>query len=161
MKANAERTQGDLKLGDLKSKELYKFYGLVLQIMKFSLVGVSNTFISLSVYYILVILGIHYILANMIAFIISVFNAFYWNRKFVFKENEVRWYVQLAKVYASYGTTFVLGTTFLFIMVNFFGISEFIAPLINLCITTPLNFCLNKFWAFRKKRKAEFSNEQY
>jgi putative flippase GtrA len=34
-------------------------------------------------------------------------------------------------------------------MVNYLNISEFIAPILNLIITIPLNFLLNKFWAFR------------
>ena len=32
-------------------------------------------------------------------------------------------------------------------------LAEYVAPVINLCITTPLNFFINKFWTYRQKRK--------
>ena len=32
-------------------------------------------------------------------------------------------------------------------------LAEYVAPVINLCITTPLNFIINKFWTYRQKRK--------
>ena len=35
--------------------------------------------------------------------------------------------------------------------VQVFHISEFIAPIINLLVSVPLNFIINKFWAFREK----------
>lgn len=55
----------------------------------------------------------------------------------------------LIKVYISYGSTFLLSTGLLYLMVDIAGISEYIAPLINLCATVPLNFVLNKFWVFK------------
>jgi putative flippase GtrA len=35
------------------------------------------------------------------------------------------------------------------VWINVFGISKYVAPLINLVISIPLNFIINKFWAFR------------
>jgi len=122
----------------------------LLQFIKFGIVGVSNTLIALTVYYVLLFVGAHYLLANVISFAISVLNAYYWNSKYVFKSNENRKYRQVLNTYAAYGITFLLSTGLLFIMVDVIGISEFIAPLINLCITVPLNFILNKFWVFKK-----------
>jgi len=122
----------------------------LLQFIKFGIVGVSNTLISLGIYYALLFLGVHYILANMIAFFISVLNAYYWNRKYVFKPDESSKYTVI-KIYGAYGVTFLLSTGLLFVMVDIIGVSEFIAPIINLCITVPLNFALNKFWVFKKK----------
>ena len=121
------------------------------QFMKFGIVGVSNTLISLVIYYILLFIGIQYIFANAIAFTLSVLNAFYWNRKYVFKSRDGSKVRQLVKVYVSYGLTFALSTGLLVFQVEIMGVSYLIAPLINLCITTPLNFTLNKAWAFRSK----------
>ncbi|MEG2931919.1 MAG: GtrA family protein [Ruthenibacterium sp.] len=33
---------------------------------------------------------------------------------------------------------------------QYWGVSEWIAPVINLVITIPLNFILNKFWTFKQ-----------
>ena len=37
------------------------------------------------------------------------------------------------------------------VLVGFFGVSKLIAPILNLLISVPVNFLLNKFWAFRTK----------
>jgi len=131
----------------IKTKE--DFFEFVKQFFKFGIVGLSNTFISLGIYYFLVYFEVNYIIANTIAFIISVLNAYYWNNKYVFERKEKGHAKSIIKVFMSYGSTFLLGTVLLFLMVNFMGISEWIAPLINLIVTIPLNFLLNKFWAFK------------
>lgn len=120
-----------------------------LQFIKFSLVGVSNTIISLAIYYILVLFEINYILANTLAFIISVLNSYYWNNRFVFKKSESGHLKPLLKTYIAYGSTFFLTTGLMYIMIEKIGISQLIAPLINLIITVPLNFIINKSWAFK------------
>ena len=125
------------------------FGPLVKQFIKFGIVGVSNTFISLAIFYILVWFGVHYILANGVAFVLSVLNAYYWNRKYVFNKMEGSVPRQLVKIYFSYGFTFLLSSILLFLMVDVIGIPVVVAPLINVCITTPVNFVLNRFWTFR------------
>lgn len=120
------------------------------QFIKFGIVGVSNTIISLSVYYLLVFINVHYIIANSIAFIVSVINAYYWNSKYVFKSVEERTIIKsFTKVIISYGFTFVLGTVLMVVWVDFLKISNLIAPILNLFVTIPLNFVLNKHWAMK------------
>lgn len=124
------------------------------QFIKFGLVGVSNTLISYVVYIVLVYLGMHYIIANIIGFTVSVFNAYYWNNRFVFKakEGERRiWWKILGKTFMSYaGTGVILSNILLVVCIDLIGISEVIAPIIILLITIPLNYIMNKYWAFAK-----------
>ena len=136
-------------LSKLGIVDLPSFWAFAKQFLKFGIVGISNTLLALAIYYALVFFGVNYILSNTVAFAISVLNAYYWNRKFVFGQSGKSKPVQLAKVYAAYGLTFLLSTGLLFLMVDVLGISELVAPLINLCVTVPLNFLLNKFWAFK------------
>lgn len=119
------------------------------QFIKFGLVGVSNTLISLGTYYLLYFLGVNYLIANTIGFIISVLNSYYWNNKYVFKKTQDGHIKPLIKTFMSYGSTFLLSTILLFLMVNIFKVSEIIAPIVTLIITIPLNFIMNKFWAFK------------
>ena len=107
--------------------------------------------ISLAVYYaVVLLLGVeHYILANTLGFVISVINAYIWNSKFVFQKKDRKHGKSFVKVFVSYGSTFLLGTGFLFVLVHYWNVSEMIAPIINLLLTIPLNFLLNKFWAFK------------
>jgi len=133
----------------VKSKGNVGLIELAKQFLKFGIVGISNTLISLAIYYILVYLGVHYLIANIVAFVISVCNAYFWNSRYVFKKRNRSNVKSFIRTVVSYGFTFLLGTGLLFIMVELLHISLWIAPLINLCVTTPLNFVLSKFWAFK------------
>lgn len=128
--------------------ELIKQKGGLVQFIKFCIVGISNTAIGLGTYYLFLWMGFHYIIANVLSWIISVFNAFYWNNKYVF-DSKSSWIKSLYKTYVSYGVSFILGVVLIYVLVEWIKISEIIAPLVILIITIPLNFLMNKFWAFR------------
>lgn len=125
---------------------------LVVQFVKFGLVGVSNTVVSWACYY--VVLWIDpslYLVGSVVGAIVSIANAFYWNDKYVFTGNksdiEAK-LARLAKTYVSYGGTSLLSIALLWVEVQFLGVSKVIAPIVNLLITIPLNFIINKLWAF-------------
>ena len=128
------------------------FWAFVKQFIRFVIVGLSNTAVSFVVHYALLFAGVHYVIAGTVAFIISVINAFFWSRKFVFKDCEDHVLVQLGRTYAAYGFSFALSLGLSILMVEVLKISPFIVPLILLFITVPLNFLVNKFWTFRKKK---------
>ena len=120
-----------------------------MQFVKFCLVGVSNTLISLAVYYVFVIIDARlYIIGNAVGFVVSVLNAYFWNSKFVFdkKDEKVK---TVTKTFIAYGTNLIIGTALLYLFVDVCGLSEFIAPLLNLIVTIPLNYVLNKFWVMK------------
>ncbi len=131
------------------------------QFVKFGLVGVFNTVFSYAINIGCIMIfrqtamdaDMRKYVANAIAFVISVFASFLLNRKFVFEleEGQSRSFGKaLLKCYASYFTTgIVLNSFLLFLWVNICGISELIAPLINLIASIPINFILNKLWAFK------------
>jgi putative flippase GtrA len=127
-----------------------KLFALARQFIKFGIVGVSNTLISMAIYYLFVFINRDfYMLGSTVGFFVSVINAYFWNNKFVFKKSEKGNAKALIKTYVSYGSTFLLGLALLYVMVHVLGISVMIAPIIQLVVTIPLNFLLNKFWAFK------------
>lgn len=132
----------------LKYKQAFKKKENIIQLLKFSAVGISNTIIGLAIYYLLLFFNVNYLLSNLISWIISVFNAFYWNNNYVFKNNN-RWVGVLIKTYISYAASFLFSMILLFILVEVLRVSSYIAPLLVLIITIPLNFLLNKFWTFK------------
>lgn len=136
-----------------KKKEWFQ---LLVQFIKFGIVGLSNTLISYVVYLAGVRLGMHYLLASVLGFVISVLNSFYWNNKYVFLQGnaERNLFLTLIKTFLAYASTgLVLANILLYIWVDILGVSEYLAPIINLVITVPLNFVINKLWAFRNKRQ--------
>lgn len=135
----------------------------LVQFVKFGIVGVSNTVISYVLYTGSLLLmrqfslfpQVDYLLAQIVAFVLSVLWSFYWNNKMVFTLNdgEERSIIKsLIKTYISYSFTgLFLNSILLILWVQVIGISEFIAPIINLLVSVPINFLINKFWAFKKK----------
>lgn len=127
---------------------------LVAQFMKFGMVGVSNTLISLGCYYVLVYFGLHYLLANAVGFVVSVCNSYFWNSRYVFKDKKEQSGVRaFMKVFCSYGVSFCLSSVLMVVFVQLLGISEYLAPILRLIFTIPLNFVMNKLWAFKEKFK--------
>lgn len=167
------------KLYDLIEKIAFFFLGLLFKLMrkemtqqvrntfsefiKFGLVGVSNTIVSYCLYALSLQIFLKlnlfsstdYIIANIISFLLSVLWSFYWNNKYVFKldEGEHRsiWKA-LLKTYVSYGFTGIIFNNILLVLwVRVIGINKMLAPIINLIINIPVNFFMNKLWAFGKK----------
>jgi len=137
----------------LKIFENHDVKPVVFQFIKFGIVGLSNTAISYIIYSLLVYFDLYYIFASIIAFFVSVLNSFFWNNNYVFKKSskQKRNIMQsLIKTYISYALTgLIIQNLLLFVLINTMKISKYIAPLIVLLITIPLNFILNKVWAFK------------
>lgn len=131
------------------------------EFLQFGLVGVSNTIISYLLYVVTLLLvsksGVKfdYIIANIVSWLLSVLWSFYWNNKFVFKKEEGEkrniW-AALFKTYVSYGFTgLILNNILSVLWVSVLHISKMLVPIINLVISIPINFFMNKLWAFGKK----------
>ena len=148
----------------------------LVQFVKFGVVGFSNTAISYVIYSALVYMKLHYLVANVLAFSVSVLNSFFWNNKYVFKrrDNQERNLAKtLIKTYVSYAITgLALQSALLIVFVDVLHISKYLTPLLGLtktavadtddmskylaqllglAVTVPLNFVLNKKWAFKGK----------
>ncbi len=163
------------------------------QFIKFGMVGVVNTvvsYVTYSICYYVFHTNAH--VANIVGFIISVLNAYILQSRFVFKESEEGehrvWWKVLIKTYVSYSFTgLFLAEVLLILWLNILRIDRFLgpaaewmvsmgvsmtakdlavslAPFLNMAITIPINFCINKFWAYRQKSKKEttdnISNEE-
>lgn len=136
-------------------------FSAFMQFVRFGIVGVSNTVISYIIYVVSlwvlnkvqIFADYNYVVAQVIVFILSVLWSFYWNNKMVFVEtgeHKRNWVKALAKTYVSYSFTgLFLNSILLVLWVQVCHIPEMIAPLINLVISVPLNFFINKLWAFK------------
>lgn len=138
-----------------------------LQFCKFALVGVSNTLLSGAINALtLILLGKADLLqsyhmdvycANVVAFLLSVLWSYYWNNRYVFTEKEGEpkrvWWKTLLRTYVAYAFTgLILANLMSYIMVDRLGINKFLAIILNLFIAVPINFLINKFWAYGEKK---------
>lgn len=149
------------------------------QFIRFGLVGISNTAVSYLVYALTFRLTDNYFLANVLSWLISVLNAYLWQNIFVFREDSNAqkrvWWKVLLKTYMAYAFTgLFLNNVLLWLWVDIIDISRFAGsilsilkecgvsmtgrefagyagPLLNMVVVIPINFVMNKFWAYRQK----------
>lgn len=147
------------------------------QFIKFGMVGVSNTLISEGIYCILVFFRMPYLPAYFLGFTLSVLNAYYWNNKYVFKADPEQggrvWWKVLLKTYAAYFGGFLVSSALLVFWIDLIQLSQYLGGLaemlaehglirfdaeflgkisaagLNLLITVPLNYFINKYWAYK------------
>ncbi len=132
-----------------------------MQFIKFSIVGISNTLVSylINISTLLILrnagLKYDYMIANVIAFVLSVLWSFYWNNRYVFKSrNQGKKEIPsaLARTYISYAFTgIILNNVLAVFWIEVLGISKFISPLLNLPIKVPINFLMQKLWVYKEK----------
>lgn len=133
----------------------------LLQFVKFGIVGISNSVVNYSTYVTGILLLNRffplvkngYVVAQTMGFVVSVFWAFCWNNRYVFhmgnqtKKEKLK---ALLKTYAAYSFTgLILSELLLYVWISIFEISVYVAPVINLIICLPINFWINKIWAFK------------
>jgi len=123
---------------------------IIIQFIKFGIVGCINTFSSWLFYYPLIFLNFNYKIATTIAYILSSIIGYILNRKWVF-ENKIYSSNSVLKYYLVYGSSYILNITSMYIFVERINVSQLIAPLLVLFITVPYNFIFNKLWVFTKK----------
>ncbi len=144
----------------------------LLQFVKFCIVGATNTALSWCLNALTILLLAPTVLSQQasigsfefspdvligiaVSFTLSVAWSFYWNNKMVFtlKDGQKRnWFSALLKTYASYAFSGIfLAAVLSWLWVDCLGIHKLIAPLLNLVISVPVNFLMNKLWAFRSK----------
>ena len=118
-----------------------------MQFVKFGIVGVSNTVISYFLYAISLLTFQKLNILGKVDYLVAQVN----KMVFTAKEGEQRsLWKTLLKTYVSYSFTgLFLNSILLVVWVRMLGVSEFIAPIFNLLISVPLNFIINKFWAFK------------
>lgn len=153
----------------------------LIQFIKFGMVGLVNTAVSYIIYlvcYYVFHISVH--VSYFWGFVISVFVAYLLQNRFVFKEDQTAesrvWWKVLIKTYISYAFTgLILAELLLTLWIAVIDIGQYlggvsfwltqfgirigaddlavtIAPFINMIITIPTNFCINKFWAYRQKK---------
>ena len=153
----------------------------LLQFVKFGLVGVSNTLISYVVdllsYYVLfrdvtifggvvALLGrmgvaatgdqVRVVVATLLSFIAGTVNSFILNDRFVFRAEEKQSRGQLAKAFVRtflcYALTGLVLAPVMKVWLQSLGLPYWVVSPITLIVTIPLNFLMNKFWAFAGRK---------
>lgn len=140
-------------------------FSALLQFVKFGIVGLSNTAITYGIdmfcYYVLFAHvfwpeDTKILITAVLAFVVSVTNSYYWNNRYVFGSGERKTALQHLGAYLRtvmcYGLTGLLIGPAIKLWLNGCGMQYWLSSLASMVVTIPLNFAMNKFWAFRNNQ---------
>lgn len=125
------------------------------EMISYLIFGVLTTLVNLVVFQLCdAVLGIYYIAANVIAWIIAVIFAYVTNKLFVFDSKS--WELKLVvKEVISFGSARILSllfeTGFIAFTVEVIGIPKFISKIIASIFVVIINYVASKLFIFKKK----------
>jgi len=132
----------------IKNNNIFtKLWIKYLPFIKFCLVGATNVIISYTIYYILLTLGLSYLLASAIAYLIGILNGYIWSSKYVFKKD--RSLNNMMKFFAVYISSLFINLGIMYICVDIYNMNKLIAPIFAIGIGMIYNYALNKMWTFK------------
>ena len=152
---------------------------LFVQFFKFGLVGLSNTALSwVTTFAVIALLGgwlgldtltvgavtvnnVAVNLGNTAGFVVGVINSYCLNKRYVFKnKQEQNGKKAFAKTFICYGSTFLLSMVLMNLLLEVAhlhivlfdtDVTDYVATMLRLLVTIPLNFIANKLWAFKDR----------
>lgn len=147
----------------------------MVQLIKYGIVGVSNSLITLIVIFLFnSVLNLSLLLADVVGYVAGVINSFIWNKQWVFKTHDTK----LVKEMSLFVTGFLIcfGLQFITLLIitkptiaiaetslgsdfSSFGMSakeigEYAAVIIGMVVYTLSNYIFNRFVTFKAKKEA-------
>jgi len=147
----SERTQSEKPSKSLAGPVRRLGAPVVVQFVKFGIIGVSNTLLTFAVYTLLLKgFGVWYLAASAIGFAVGAVNGFLWNRRWTFREHvgdaltPVRW-----GVVQGCGLGVNLGL--LYVLVHDAGLDKLLGQALATIVVTVVTFIANRAWTFRMR----------
>lgn len=139
-------------LGAINIRLSAQMWDSIEKFLKFLIVGLSNTIIQLAIYYLAIIIfgSDKYLFGQTAGYFCGVINSYFCNSRFVFAKGK-RGILSFVKMCFCYLLTFFLQTTLIFVQIDILKLSGYLAPVLAVIVTTPINFVLNKLFAFGDK----------
>jgi dolichol-phosphate mannosyltransferase len=121
-----------------------------IELLKFSLVGLSGYVINLVVYTVLLReAGLHYIPAAVCSFAVAVTNNYWWNRHWTFRDARGHLYYQGLRFLLVSLAALGLNLAILQVLIAL-GLGKIWSQAIAVILVMPFSFALNKIWSFRR-----------
>ena len=96
-----------------------------IQLIKYGIIGASNTLITLAVFYIVnTVFGLSYAIANVLGYVLGLVNSFIWNRNWVFKTHNSSWLREAALFFVGFAVCYGLQLGVSYLLLNHSPIAD-------------------------------------
>ena len=133
-------------------------WGISPGLLKFLVVGITNTLGGYAFYAALVALGVNYAVALTLEYVAGIAYGFVLNKRWTFKAQggSLR---QVWRYIALYGVIYLLNVGLLMALVERWGLNPYVSQLILLGFLTLLSFGVQKHWIFADAQKEQHDQQ--
>lgn len=118
--------------------------------IKFCLIGVTNTVISLFFFNLLIQRNFHYSFATTFSYVLGIANGYILNSRFVF--NKRASLQTMYKFIAIYLSALVINLIWMFVLVDMISVKPMYAQIFAIGFNVLYNYILNKRWTFKENK---------
>jgi len=134
----------------IKYVELFQNnWGTVRQFIRFCIVGIANTLITLGTIFILYnVFKVDYRISNIIGYLLGITNSFIWNKYWTFKSQN-KFYNEIGKFFLMFLISYLINFGVLIVTAEVLFINKNVCQIIGNVFYTATNYAGNKFWTFK------------
>ena len=126
------------------------------RIFRFAIIGTINAIIiAFVIWFMMKVLSCHYIITNIVAYVLAQTNNFFWCKYWVFKNDggpkHTLW-EQLVLFAIAFGIAYGAQFLFLILMVEVGHVDKMVAQFLGMFIYGAINFIANKRFTFKEKK---------
>lgn len=123
---------------------------IIKQAIKYGVVGVSNTLVTMLVIWVMMkLLGCREGLSNLVGYVAGLLNSFFWNKQWTFKESTMGWGQGSIRFALAFVVCYVLQYGLVLFLNDRLAIDHYYNHLIGMVFYTLINFMANKFFTFK------------
>jgi putative flippase GtrA len=122
---------------------------VLMQWLRFALVGAVNTLLSWCVYAALVAAGVPYLVASGVAFALGALNSYALNRRWTFESRERR-APEALRFGVVQGVGLGLDVSLLYVLVQHAALHHLVAQALVFPVASTVTFLLSRHWAFAR-----------
>jgi dolichol-phosphate mannosyltransferase len=130
------------------------------EFVRFCAVGASGYAINLAVYAALLAVGLHYLAAAALAFLVAAASNYLWNRVWTFRNPDAPILGQGARALVVSALSLGANQLFLLVLVAA-GAGHLAAQAAAIVLATPFSFAANKLWAFAPEPAAVVASPEH
>ena len=120
------------------------------QAIKYGIVGVSNTLITMAVIWVMMkLFDCREGLSNFTGYVVGLLNSFIWNKQWTFRASSTGWTKSAIRFGIAFGVCYLLQWGLVIFLNDHLPIDHYYNHLIGMVFYTAINFVMNKFYTFK------------
>jgi putative flippase GtrA len=119
------------------------------RLIRFALVGGSNTLVTIVSYAVLIEIGVAYLLAAVIGYVAGILNGYTWNRLWTFETGPFH-LPEFSRYVVVQLSGLVMNLLLLLILIETFDLAKGLAEILSVVPIVLLTYSLNRSWTFRQ-----------